>query len=358
MPNAEPIETKTTKRIGATQLSAGCSTTSLITDFPVTVSNHPGRAGLHFLPLLSATTGARGFGRSVAASTTAPMPSCDPLKMHSSNGICQFSFFRQVASDRSLGGIFNIGQRDCSNWSSSVFGATSARSLNDSTSLPEQESHKSSHWQLQTHFFRRRCDGCPTASIRENSTEESTLKTIRMIAIGIGLMALGAGQAYAGLLGASIEGQYYYPNLSSPDGAPLGPVVVNPTASFDFSIAGDITFTFSDTTMKTVFAAGSASGATFNGAVFTVESGGSPITGVTIDPATTVLNFDLSRVSFTGTTISENVEGLTFGDRTITLDLQFGSSAVPEPSTLITAAVAVVVGLGALAKEASPLSRS
>ncbi len=165
-------------------------------------------------------------------------------------------------------------------------------------------------------------------------------------------MAFGAGQAYAGgLLGASIDGQYYFPNLSSPDGGPLGPLVVNPTAVFEFAVAGNITFTISDTKMTTAFTDGGAEGAAFNGAVFTVESGGSPITGVAIDPATTVLNFDLSRVSFTGTTLSENVQGLDFGQNTITLDLQFGSTSVPEPSTIISAATAVVVGLGAFARK-------
>ena len=233
-----------------------------------------------------------------------------------------------------------------------MFGATSARSLNDSASLPEQESHKSSYWQLQRQASRSRRDGCPTPWIQENSTEESTLQTIRMIAIGIGLMAFGAGQAYAGgLLGASIQGQYYFPNLSSPDGGPLGPLVVNPTAGFQFGVAGGITFTISDTTMTTAYAGGGAEGAAFNGAVFTVESGGSPITGVAIDPATTVLNFDLSRVAFTGTTFSENVQGLDFGARTITLDFEFGSSAVPEPSTLIPAGIACLVGLGAYARK-------
>ena len=177
------------------------------------------------------------------------------------------------------------------------------------------------------------------------------MKIIRLIACGIGLMAFGAGQAHAGLLNATIDGQYYYPNLSSPLGGPLGPLTVNPTAVFGFGNAGGITFTIGDTTMTTAFAGGGTNGAAFNGAVFTVLSGGSPITGVAIDPATTVLNFDLSRVSFTSTTISENVGGLSFGDRTVTLDLQFGSSAVPEPSTLISATIAVVVGLGTLARK-------
>jgi hypothetical protein len=181
-----------------------------------------------------------------------------------------------------------------------------------------------------------------------------------MIACVVIFTAFGAGQARAGLLGASIEGQYYFPDLSSPYGGPLGPLVVDPTAGFQFASAGGVTFTFSDTKMTTVFAGGDAEGAAFNGALFTVLSGGSPITGVAIDPATTVLNFDLSRVSFTDATISENVQGLSFGDRTITLDLEFGSSAVPEPSTLILGAIAGFVGFGALARKRlrHPFSRA
>ena len=164
----------------------------------------------------------------------------------------------------------------------------------------------------------------------------------------LGLLLFAGGQARAGgLLDATILGEYYYPNTSTVD-QDLGDKVVNPTATFVFSSAGDITFTISSDQIVTSGYVGGASSASFNGPMFTVVSGGAPITGVTIDPSTNVVGFNSSRVSFTSTSVSENVEGLSFpSSPNITLDLTFGSS-VPEPSTLILGSIAVLAGLAAM----------
>ena len=168
------------------------------------------------------------------------------------------------------------------------------------------------------------------------------MQTIRMIACGLGLLAIGAGQATAGLLNATVQGQYYYPNLTTALGSTVTEVV-NPDAVFSFPGAGTVSFDLSDTKLQVSFN-GVASATTFNGAVFTVESGGAPITGVSIDANSTVANFDLSRVAFTSTTISENIQGLDFRLGAITLlDISFGStSAVPEPSSF------ALLGLGGI----------
>jgi hypothetical protein len=184
------------------------------------------------------------------------------------------------------------------------------------------------------------------------------MKSSILAASVLGLLLLAGGEVRAsGLLGATILGEYYYPNTSTVD-QDLGDKVVNPTAVFDFSSAGGITFTISSNQIVTSGYVGGAASASYNGPVFTVVSGGAPITGVTIDPSTNVPGFNSSRVSFTSTSVSENVEGLTFpSDPNITLDLTFGSS-VPEPSTLILGSIAVLVGLAVMRLNARRRSAS
>jgi hypothetical protein len=73
------------------------------------------------------------------------------------------------------------------------------------------------------------------------------------------------------------------------------------------------------------------------------EVGGSPdpIIGVAIDPSTTVAGFDSSRISFDGTDVFLNFEGLPFGTTDqMDVDLTFAdssSSSTPEPATILLA---------------------
>jgi hypothetical protein len=162
-----------------------------------------------------------------------------------------------------------------------------------------------------------------------------------------GLLSLGGTQARADLTNATIHGQYFFPDSSTVD-QDLGNKVVNPTAVFDFTAAGGITFTISGTRIVTSGFTGTAFGAAFNGPLFTVVSGGSQIIGVTVDEITNVPGFNSSRVQFTSNSVSENVQGLTFpANPNITLDLQFATTAVPEPSTLTIGATGALLALGA-----------
>jgi hypothetical protein len=174
------------------------------------------------------------------------------------------------------------------------------------------------------------------------------MKRNMLTAYALVVLSLVSGQARAGgLLGATIHGVYYFPNTSTVF-QDLGNKVVSPTAVFDFTDAGGITFIVSDSQIVTSGFNGGADSASFNGPLFTVVSGGAPIVGVTIDSATNVPGFDLSRVTFTSTSVSENVQGLIFpGNPNITLDLLFAST-VPEPSTFILGSIAGVIGLMAL----------
>src|ERR1019366_9022771 len=74
--------------------------------------------------------------------------------------------------------------------------------------------------------------------------------------------------------------------------------------------------------------------AIFNGYQVFVNSGGSPITGVTI-AFNDVVGFDASRISFDATDVWVNMQSLeTTPGLDWQLDLQFGSTT-PEPGTLI-----------------------
>jgi hypothetical protein len=71
--------------------------------------------------------------------------------------------------------------------------------------------------------------------------------------------------------------------------------------------------------------------ADFNGWVLTDDSG-SPITSVTVDPATTMPGFTSDNLSWTGNQIIVNWQGL-YMQGSLTLDLNGGGGRVPEPST-------------------------
>ena len=132
-------------------------------------------------------------------------------------------------------------------------------------------------------------------------------------------------------------------------GGSIGPVCcfVN---YFDIdSDATSITFDYSRTTMPDTWAASilSLSPTIYNGIAINLISGG-PFTSVSIDPATNMVGFNGSDLSFTGNQIQVNWASLPWTSSTIVkLDVNSSSTTVPEPATLISVALMLgVLGWG------------
>jgi hypothetical protein len=156
------------------------------------------------------------------------------------------------------------------------------------------------------------------------------------------LAALAATPASAqGLVGQSVELQYLYPttgNVYENDGVQT----VTPSG-VTFNSFGEVFTTVGPSTIDLTTSVNNAfTGTDFNGVEIS-EIGGSPniITGVSIDPSSTEPGFDLSRVTFDGTDVYLNLQGLVANTDHAIVDLTFGPSSVPEPSQYAS------MGLGA-----------
>ena len=157
--------------------------------------------------------------------------------------------------------------------------------------------------------------------------------------------AIGAtSRSEAGFLFDTVHSAYLFPNKNTTftDG---GTQVVNPTASFSLlGSAIENLVTVSDTQITLGF--GGAVNKTisaFNGIEVDTVGPAATIIGVTIDPATNLPGFNASDVSFTGTEVFLNVEGLSVTTTShVVVDVAF---AVPEPSSLALCGSAGLVGL-------------
>lgn len=169
------------------------------------------------------------------------------------------------------------------------------------------------------------------------------------------LLSLVAGSVQASFDGRDMEGRFYFPTLSnllSTDTWTVGPGVEfsgfpsgDDRTDLDIS-ANNIQMTFISSSTWTA--------ADQNGPVFEVLSAGPDITGVSINPATDLGGLDMTRVSFTPTTITVNWQGLPFtAGQVISLDVTFDGEveeALPVPSLnmlglMILAGLFLVVGL-------------
>ena len=157
------------------------------------------------------------------------------------------------------------------------------------------------------------------------------------------LLVLSALPASAGLVGQPVTVDYLYPDQSTVyTGLGSGTVT---GGGFTVNSFGQTNVTISDTqiTIQDVFGSQlDFLSATFNGYEL-IETGGSPatITGFTVDGTTNVSGFDASRVSFDGTHVFVNMQGLLpLNLQEVVLDLQFSGTSVPEPVS------ARLVGLG------------
>lgn len=152
--------------------------------------------------------------------------------------------------------------------------------------------------------------------------------------VGAILLVLSALPAHAGLIGQSVTVDYIYPNQSTVlDVLGTGSVTAG---GFTVNSFGQHNVTVTDAQIMLQNVAGTSINfvtAAFNGYEL-IEAGGSPvtITGVAVDSATNVSGFDASRVSFDATHVFLNMHDLTTQNlQEVVLDLQFGSSSVPEP---------------------------
>jgi hypothetical protein len=131
----------------------------------------------------------------------------------------------------------------------------------------------------------------------------------------------------------------------------LGTETVDPMASWVFSDTVFITATNSTVLLYVppdqLIGFSSLPFAAFG---FTDVTSDPDITGVTLDPSSTVPRFDSSRITFTNNQVFANFSTLGIGaGQQVLLDLTFGSNAVLKPSSLALAAIAAgLAGTGML----------
>jgi hypothetical protein len=170
------------------------------------------------------------------------------------------------------------------------------------------------------------------------------------------LLALGGPGAEAGLIGLTLDGQYYLPDSFTPIAAfsPESFVVSTGGPETTLDCCGlTITADFSNgglvlgmTETFTTFTA-----AAFNGPIFKLTAG-APTLGITdwsVDQ-TTLAGFTKDDVTVSSTAIGLNFEGLTTnGTDTVVISFRTTTPAVPEPSTFsLLGAAALVLAASAL----------
>jgi hypothetical protein len=157
------------------------------------------------------------------------------------------------------------------------------------------------------------------------------MKLIHAAAAALSLAIAAPAQA-ASFLGDTVNGSYYYPNVSTLS-ANAGDQIVSPSATFDFStvpgiaatVTGDqisISYTPPEGDTVSYFTT-----ADFNGIVFT-DLSASDISGAIVDGSSTLT----PSVSFTPDSVDINFSNLAMtASSSVVVDVSFG--AVPEPAT-------------------------
>jgi hypothetical protein len=170
-----------------------------------------------------------------------------------------------------------------------------------------------------------------------------TLYFVRVLALVMVAGALAVSPLRAGLLGATLNWQYYA--YGGPygtggtwvDNGGIGGTFKDSGATY-FNIIADndtITFDYSVATKSGTWSTSSLSlpPTIYNGIAINLVSGPA-FTSVSIDAATNMPGFDAADLSFTGSQIQVNWENLPFGPSTI-VKLDVGTSGTPEPGAWV-----------------------
>ncbi len=166
------------------------------------------------------------------------------------------------------------------------------------------------------------------------------------------LVTLASGSALADLNNANVTVNYLYPEINDIYEV-LGTGTVT-SAGFTVNSFGQHNYTVYPSEIDLTNVSGgniNFTAADFNGYGLVVNSGGTPITGVTL-LYSDVPGFTLSDVTFDGTDVWLNMEGLTTSPGLdLQLGLQFGGGTVPEPSSLLLLGSGVAAIFGFVRKK-------
>ena len=161
-------------------------------------------------------------------------------------------------------------------------------------------------------------------------------------------LALFSNRAEAGFIGQTLDAVYYVPDaltpyLSASFTPPSFVVGSRQETTGNFEGVTELNIDFTDDTLTivldTILTNPTWGSASFNGIIFTVQSPGSlGIASAVVDAGTPLSGFDNSRVTFSGTQIGINWQGLSYNNgQQAVIDFTFSQipSPVPEPTTML-----------------------